>query len=103
MAYALGQRVQEFGIRLALGARAGDILMLTFRPGLMLTSAGLFAGFTISIVVTRFMSSLLFGVSARDPLTFWTVSVLLGVVALAACFIPARRAMRVSPIEALKG
>jgi predicted permease len=102
MAYVVGQRVQEFGIRSALGARPRDILMLAFRPGLVLTATGTVLGLAASIVVTRLMSSLLFGVSASDPLIFATVPLLLGIVALAACFIPARRATRVSPVQALR-
>jgi len=102
MAYLVGQRTQEFGIRAALGAQPRDILMLAFRPGLVLTAAGTVIGLAASIAVTRLMSSLLFGVSASDPLIFATVPVLLGAVALAACLIPARRATRVSPVQALK-
>ena len=102
MAFVVGQRAQEFGIRLALGAKPRDILGLAFRPGLILTATGTIVGLGASIVVTRPMSSLLFGVSASDPMTFAVVPVLLGVVTMAACFVPARRATRVSPIEVLK-
>jgi predicted permease len=102
MAFVVSQRAQEFGIRLALGAPPRDILGLAFRPGLILTATGTIVGMGASIVVTRLMSSLLFGVSASDPMTFALVPVLLAIVTLAACFIPARRAMRVFPMEALK-
>jgi putative ABC transport system permease protein len=102
MAFLVSQRVQEFGIRLALGAQPRDILTLAFRPGLILTSTGTAIGLAVSLVVTRLMSSLLFAVSAIDPLTFVTIPVLLGIVALAACFIPVRRATRVSPVETLR-
>ena len=102
MAFAVSQRAQEFGIRLALGAQPRDILGLAFRPGLMLTATGTIVGLGASIVVTRLMASLLFGVSASDPMTFAVVPVLLGIVTMAACFIPARRATLVSPMEALK-
>jgi ABC-type antimicrobial peptide transport system permease subunit len=102
MAFVVSQRVQEFGIRSALGAQPRDILMLAFRPGLALTSAGIVAGLAASIAVTHLMSSLLFGVSASDPVIFATVPVVLVIVALVACFIPARRATRVSPVEALR-
>jgi putative ABC transport system permease protein len=102
MAFVVGQRAQEFGIRIALGAMPGDILGLAFRPGLVLTAIGAIVGLGASIVVTRLMSSLLFGVSASDPTTFAVVPVLLAIVTMAACFIPARRATRVSPMEALK-
>ena len=102
MAFVVGQRAQEFGIRLALGAKPRDILGLAFRPGLILTATGTIVGLGASIVVTRLMSSLLFGVSASDPITFAVVPAVLGIVTMAACFIPARRATRVSPMEALK-
>jgi len=101
MAFVVGQRAQEFGIRLALGAKPREILGLAFRPGLLLTATGTIVGLGASIVVTRLMSSLLFGVSASDPATFAVVPVLLGIVTLAACFVPARRATRVSPMEVL--
>jgi predicted permease len=102
MAFVVAQRAQEFGIRLALGANPQDILGLAFRPGFMLTATGTIVGLAASIAVTRLMSSLLFGVSASDPMTFAVVPVLLGIVTMAACFIPARRATRVSPMDALK-
>jgi predicted permease len=102
MAFVVGQRAQEFGIRLALGAKPRDILGLAFRPGLVLTAMGTIVGLGASIGVTRMMSSLLFGVSASDPMTFAVVPLLLAIVTMAACFIPARRATRVSPMEALK-
>ena len=102
MAFVVGQRAQEFGIRIALGAMPRNILGLAFRPGLVLTATGTIVGLGASIVVTRLMSSLLFGVSASDPITFAVVPVLLGMVTMAACFIPARRAMRVSPMQVLK-
>jgi len=102
MAFLVNQRVQEFSIRLALGAQARDIVMLALRPGLILISTGSLVGLAASIAVTRLMSGLLFGVSASDPLTFATVPVLLGIVALAACFIPGRRAARFSPAQMLR-
>jgi predicted permease len=101
MAFVVGQRAQEFGIRLALGATPRDILGLAFRPGFILTATGTVVGLVASFAVTRLMSSLLFGVSASDPLTFAVVPVLLAIVTLAACLIPARRATRVSPMNAL--
>jgi putative ABC transport system permease protein len=102
MAFVVSQRAQEFGIRLALGAMPRDVLGLAFRPGLILTATGTLVGLGASVGVTRLMSSLLFGVSASDPMTFAAVPVLLGIVTMAACLIPARRATRVSPMEALK-
>ena len=102
MAFLVNQRVQEFSIRLALGAQARDIVMLALRPGLILISAGSVVGLAASIAVTRLMSALLFGVSASDPLTFTIVPALLGIVALTACLIPARSAARVSPAQTLR-
>jgi len=102
MAFVVGQRAKEFGIRMALGAIPRNILGLAFRPGFILAAIGTIVGLGASIVVTRLMSSLLFGVSASDPMTFAAVPVLLGLVTMAACFIPARRATRVSPMQALK-
>ena len=102
MAFVVSQRAQEFGIRLALGASPQGILGLAFRPGVLMTATGTLMGLVGSIVVTRLMSSLLFGVSASDAMTFAVVPVLLGIVTMAACFIPARRATRVSPMEVLK-
>jgi putative ABC transport system permease protein len=102
MAFGVSQRVQEFGIRQALGAQPRDILRLAFRPSLILTVTGTIVGLSASMIVTRLMSSLLFGVSASDPITFAAVPVLLGIVALAACLIPARKATRVSLMQALK-
>jgi putative ABC transport system permease protein len=102
MAFVVGQRAQEFGIRLALGAMPRDILGLAFRPGLILTGTGTVVGLAASISVTRLMSSLLFGVSSNDPTTFAVVPVVLAIVTVVACFIPARRATRVSPMQALK-
>jgi len=102
MAFVVGQRAQEFGIRMALGAMPRNILGIAVRPGLVLTAAGTIVGLAASIGVTRLMSSVLFGVSSNDPTTFAVVPVMLGSVALAACFVPARRATRVSPMQALK-
>lgn len=102
MAFVVSQRDREFGLRLALGAAPRDILHLALRPGLVLTAMGAIVGLGASLVVTRLMSALLFGVSANDPITFLAVPALLVIVALAACLVPARRATRVSPIQALK-
>jgi len=102
MAYVVGQRIPEFGIRSALGARPGDILLLAFRPGFMLTALGTAIGLAASTLVTRLMSTLLFGVSATDPVTYAIVPAVLGFVALAACLVPAIRATRISPVQALR-
>ena len=102
MAYAVSQRTQELGLRIALGAQRRDIALLTLRPGMMLTLTGLAIGIAGAAILTRWMASLLFGVSPTDALTFVGVPLILGTVALAACYIPARRAMKVDPIVALR-
>jgi ABC-type antimicrobial peptide transport system permease subunit len=102
MAFLVRQRVPEFAIRLALGARSLDILKLAVQPGLILMLVGAAAGLIASLSVTHLMSTLLFGVSASDPLTFIAAPLLLGIVALAACLIPALAATRVSLIRALR-
>jgi putative ABC transport system permease protein len=102
MAYAVSQRTPEFGIRMALGAQPRDIMLLAFRPGLVLTLAGVVAGLIGALIATRWVSSLLFGVSPSDPLTYAVVSVALALAALLACWIPARRAVRIPPVIALR-
>src|SRR3989440_2757443 len=101
-AFLVKQRVQEFGIRMALGAQIRDILVLAVRPGLFVVSIGAAAGLVGSMFVTRLMSSLLFAVSSTDLFTFVTVPLVLAVVAVIACLIPARYATRISPAEALR-
>jgi putative ABC transport system permease protein len=103
MDFVVSERTQEFGIRSALGARPREILMLALRPGLVLASTGVAVGVGASLVTTRLMSSLLFGVSAADPFIFALVPVVLVVVAAIACAHPARRATSLSPMEALRG
>jgi putative ABC transport system permease protein len=101
-AFLVKQRVQEFGIRMALGAQIRDILLLAVRPGLILVSIGAATGLMVSMFVTRLMSSLLFAVSSTDLFTFITVPLVVAVVAVIACLIPARYATRISPAEALR-
>jgi putative ABC transport system permease protein len=101
IAYSVTQRTQEFGIRLALGANRRDVLRLVLGQGTRLTLLGIGLGIVAALIVTRLMTTLLYGISATDPLTFTAVALLLALVALAACYIPARRATRVDPIIAL--
>ena len=102
MAYAVSQRAQEFSIRMALGAQPRDILLIALRPGAMLTLTGVALGLMAAQGATHLMTSLLFGVSPADPVTFIGVPVALGLVALLACWIPVRRAVRVAPVDALR-
>jgi predicted permease len=102
LAYTTRQRTHEIGIRMALGAEPGDVLRLVLRQGLTLAVLGLAIGLAASFVLTRALSSELFGISATDPLTFAAVAVVLLGVSLLACYIPARRAMRTDPMIALR-
>ena len=101
LAYSVTRRTREIGIRVALGARPGDVLKLVVAQGMLLTVTGLGIGLAGALLLTRFLSGLLFGVGATDPLTFAGVSALLAAVALLACYLPARRAARVDPVTAL--
>jgi putative ABC transport system permease protein len=103
IAYSVGERVQEMGIRMALGARRGDILRLVLRQGLMLAAIGIAIGLGAALALTHLLSSLLYRVSVTDPLTFAAGAALFTAVALAASYIPARRATRVDPVVALRG
>ena len=96
------QRIQEIGIRMALGAQPGDILKMVLVQSGRLIAAGIVAGIAFALVLTRMMESLLYGVSSADPATFAATSVFLAAVALVACYVPARRAMRVDPMVALR-
>ncbi|HSK63342.1 MAG TPA: ABC transporter permease, partial [Pyrinomonadaceae bacterium] len=102
MAFAVTQRTREIGIRMALGARKTDVLKMVVVNGMKLAFLGLAIGLVASWVLTRFISSLLFGVEATDPLTFSAVSLCLLAAALLACYLPARRATKVDPLEALR-
>jgi putative ABC transport system permease protein len=100
--YAVAQRTRELGIRLALGAQPGDVLRAVLGQGARLAAAGLAIGIVVSLALTRVMATLLFGIGARDPMTFVGVGALLALVSAGACYIPARRAMRVDPVVALR-
>jgi len=102
MSYAVAQRTREIGVRIALGARPRDVIRMVVSRGMLLTSIGAAAGLGLSLALTRLMSGLLFGVGAKDPLTFVSGSALLAGVALLACYIPARRATKVDPLIAIK-
>jgi putative ABC transport system permease protein len=102
IAYSVAQRTHEIGVRMALGAAAANIVRLVLREGLTMAIAGIVVGLGGAAVLTRLMRTLLFGVGTRDPMTFGAVAGLLVVVALLACYLPARRALRVDPIMALR-
>ena len=102
MSYAVTRRTNELGVRSALGASHWQIVGLVLRQGMGLAGAGLIVGLAASVMLTRFMGSLLYGVGAGDPLTLVAVTVVLGVVAMLACVLPAKRASAVDPAVALR-
>jgi len=102
MSYAVAQRTNEIGIRLALGAQTKDVLSLIIKQGLQLILLGLAIGLLVAVALMKIISGLLFGVTTKDPFTFVAVAVVLTFIALLACYVPARRATRVDPLEALR-
>jgi putative ABC transport system permease protein len=102
MAYVVSRRTQEIGIRMALGATESNVLRMVLGEALRVVLAGVGIGLLASLVLGQYIKSLLFGVAPADPLTFAVVPALLLFVALAACYVPARRAMRVDPMVALR-
>ncbi|MGH9661923.1 MAG: FtsX-like permease family protein, partial [Bryobacteraceae bacterium] len=102
MSYSIAQRTQEIGVRMALGATPRDVLRMVLVQGATLAAAGVAAGVVASAALSRFLSGMLYGVGGLDPVTYAAVSLVLALVALAACWIPARKATRVDPIAALR-
>jgi putative ABC transport system permease protein len=102
MSYSVAQRTNEIGIRLALGAQPRDVLWMVVKQGSLLIVLGLGVGLLGAYAATRFIESLLFGVTAKDPITFVAAAVVLALVALLACYIPAWRATKVDPLRALR-
>jgi ABC-type antimicrobial peptide transport system permease subunit len=102
LANSVAQRRKEIGIRMAVGASPASILRRIVGDGMILAAVGLAIGVIFALILTRFMQSLLFGVTATDPLTFAAFAVLLALVALMACYLPARRASRTDPVTVLR-
>jgi putative ABC transport system permease protein len=102
LALTINQRVNEIGIRMALGAKPGDVLAMILRQGMTLVMVGLVIGLASAFALTRMMKTLLFQIEPTDPITFAGVSATLAMVALMACYVPARRALRIDPLQALR-
>jgi predicted permease len=102
MSYSVSRRTNEMGVRIALGAQASDVLILILKQGLSVAALGMGVGIAAALALTRLMSTLLFGISATDPFAFGAVAIALMIVAVLACYIPARRATRVDPMTALR-
>jgi len=102
ISYSASRRTHEIGVRMSLGATRGQVLLLVVRQGMGLALAGSLAGCAGALVLSRSMSKLLYGVKPTDPETFAVVATVLGLVAVLACYLPARRAMRIDPVAALR-
>jgi putative ABC transport system permease protein len=102
VSYSVARRTREFGLRMALGAQEGDVLGLVMKQGARMILIGLVTGLATALALTRLMASLLFRVAPTDLATFATVTAVLAAVAFAACYVPARRATRVDPIQTLR-
>jgi ABC-type antimicrobial peptide transport system permease subunit len=102
MSYSVSQSARELGLRLALGARPSEIFRLVMKRGAILSLIGLTVGLVGAFASTRFLSGALYGISATDPLTFGGICLVLGIVAMSACLLPARRATRVDPLVAIR-
>ncbi len=102
ISYSVAQRTREFGLRMALGAQRAEVLSLVLKRGMLLGLIGVIVGLAGALSLTRFLSGLLFGVTPTDPITFGAVSLLLAAIAFLASYIPARRATKVDPMEALR-
>ena len=102
MAYAVAQRTGELGLRIALGARSANIMVLVLGQGMKLVVLGVLLGVTAAVILTRWLASLLYGVTATDPITFVLIALLPMIVATLACWLPARRATKVDPLVALR-
>jgi putative ABC transport system permease protein len=102
ISFSVTQRTREIGVRMALGARAEDVLAMVVQQGIAPALTGVVVGLIGALITTRIMKSMLFGVTATDPITFIVVPLVLGVVAFAACWLPARRATKVNPMVALR-
>ena len=102
LSYSIGQRTQEIGVRIAMGAARSHVVGLVLRTGMSWVGAGIALGLVGAFALNRVLATLLFEVTARDPLTFVTVAISLALIALAACYIPAARATRINPILALR-
>ncbi len=102
ISYLTGQRTHEIGVRVALGASSSDVLRMVLGEGMRITLIGVAIGLAAAFGLTRLITTIIYGVGATDPITFAAVAILLSAIALFACYIPARRAMRVDPMIALR-